>query len=143
MSAPHATQAGTSLSDAITWVPREQVRQTAQLLFASRAVSYFAWMRVDQHTNAQHTKTLGMQEQPLGPSQTGSVTSNDLYRAILDHTPYAIRGLVGFGANLLVSHAEPDLAAAALQALEFCVYADLFMTPTAALADVVLPVATA
>ena len=167
--------------EAITWVPREQVRHAAQLLFAARPVSYFAWTGVDQHTNAtqtgraiallyaltgsfdapggnvlwttvptpnldgraQRAKTLGMQARPLGPSQTGSVTSDDLYRAILDHTPYAIRGLVGFGANLLVSHAEPDRASAALQALQFCVYADLFMTPTAALADVVLPVATA
>ena len=49
----------------------------------------------------------------------------------------------GLRANLLISHAEPDRASAALQALQFCVYADFFMTPTAALADVVLPVATA
>jgi anaerobic selenocysteine-containing dehydrogenase len=131
------------LVETITWVPSEQVRQAAQLLFASRPVAYFAWTGVDQHTNAtqtgraiallyaltgsfdapggnvlwtkvptpnldgrvhlaaaQHAKTLGLQTRPLGPAQTGSVTSDDLYRAILDHTPYAVRGLVGFGANL-------------------------------------------
>jgi anaerobic selenocysteine-containing dehydrogenase len=94
-------------------------------------------------SSTQRAKTLGLQARPLGPSQSGSVTSDDLYRAILAGTPYAVRGLVGFGGNLLVSHADPGRAYAALQALQFCVYADLFLTPTAALADVVLPVATA
>src|SRR5262249_183393 len=49
---------------------------------------------------------------------------------------------VGFGANLLLSHADARRGRAALSALDFYVHADLFMTPTAALADVVLPVAT-
>jgi anaerobic selenocysteine-containing dehydrogenase len=172
--------------ETITWVPRDQVRQAAQLLFVSRPVSYYAWTGVDQHTNAtqtcramallyaltgsfdapggnvlcakvptpdlsgreylspaQRAKALGFQTRPLGPPQSGWVTSDDLYRAILEGTPYAVRGLVGFGANLLISHADPDRASAALKALQFCVYADLFLTPTAALADVVLPVATA
>jgi anaerobic selenocysteine-containing dehydrogenase len=80
---------------------------------------------------------------PLGLPHYGWITSHDLYRAILEGTPYAVRGLVGFGANLLVSHADPGRAYAALKALQFCVYADLFLTPTAALADVILPVATA
>ena len=172
--------------ETITWVPRDQVRQAAHLLFTSRPVSYYAWTGVDQHTNAtqtgramallyaltgsfdapggnvlfakvptpdltgqeylspaQRAKALGFQARPLGPPQSGWVTSDDLYRAILEGTPYAVRGLVGFGANLLVSHADPSRAYAALKALQFCVYADLFLTPTAALADVVLPVATA
>jgi len=92
---------------------------------------------------AQRAKALGFAARPLGPPQTGSVTSDDLYRAILDGTPYRVRGLVGFGANILLSHADAGRGQAALRALEFCVYADLFLTPTAALADVVLPVATA
>jgi anaerobic selenocysteine-containing dehydrogenase len=172
--------------ETITWVPRDQVRQAAHLLFVSRPVSYYVWTGVDQHTNAtqscraiallyaltgsfdapggnvlfakvptsdltgqeyltpaQRAKALGLQARPLGPAQSGSVTSDDLYRAILEGTPYTVRGLVGFGANLLVSHADAGRAYAALQALQFCVYADLFLTPTAALADVVLPVATA
>jgi anaerobic selenocysteine-containing dehydrogenase len=172
--------------ETLTWVPRDQVRHAAHLLFTARPVSYHAWTGVDQHTNAtqtgramallyaltgsfdapggnvlfatvptpdltgrtalapaQRAKALGFQARPLGPPQSGWVTSDDLYRAILEGTPYAVRGLVGFGANLLVSHADPGRASAALQALPFCVYADLFLTPTAALADVVLPVATA
>lgn len=87
-------------------------------------------------------KALGLSERPLGPARWGWITSDDLYRAILDERPYRVRGLVGFGANLVVSHADVRRARDALSALEFFVHADLFMTPTAELADVVLPVAT-
>ena len=70
------------------------------------------------------------------------ITAHDLYRAILEGTPYPVRGLIGFGANMLLAHADPDRGRAALAALDFYAHADLFMTPTAALADVVLPVAS-
>ena len=53
-----------------------------------------------------------------------------------------MRGLVGFGSNLLLAHADSLRGRAALQALDFYVHADLFMNPTAELADIVLPVAT-
>ena len=53
-----------------------------------------------------------------------------------------MRGLVGFGANLLLSHADSLRGRDALAALDFYVHADLFMNPTAELADVVLPVAS-
>jgi anaerobic selenocysteine-containing dehydrogenase len=172
--------------ETLTWVRRDQVRQAAYLLFASRPVSYYVWTGIDQHTNAtqtcraitllyaltgsfdapggnvlfpkvptpdltgreylsptQRAKALGLPARPLGLPHYGWITSHDLYRAILEGTPYAVRGLVGFRANLLVSHADPGRAYAALKALQFCVYADLFLTPTAALADVILPVATA
>jgi len=91
---------------------------------------------------AQRTRTLGLQERPLGPARFGSVTSEELYRGILEHEPYPVRGLVGFGANLLVAHADGRRGRAALTALDFYVHADLFMTPTAELADIVLPVAS-
>jgi anaerobic selenocysteine-containing dehydrogenase len=54
-----------------------------------------------------------------------------------------VRSLVGFGANLLLSHAEAARGADALRALEFHVQTDLYLTPTAAYADIVLPVASA
>jgi anaerobic selenocysteine-containing dehydrogenase len=65
-----------------------------------------------------------------------------VYRAILERQPYAVRGLVGFGANLLLAHADVHRGREALRALDFYVHADLFMNPTAELADVVLPVTT-
>jgi anaerobic selenocysteine-containing dehydrogenase len=95
-------------------------------------------MRADQRA-----KALGLAARPLGPPRSGWITSDDLYRAILEGDPYRVRGLVGFGANLLVSHADVPRGRAALAALAFYVHLDLFMTPTATLADIVLPVSSA
>lgn len=86
---------------------------------------------------------LGFEERPLGPSRWQYVTSDELYRGILDRHPYPVRGLVGFGANVLMAHADSRRGRKALQALDFYVHADLFMNPTAELADIVLPVASA
>lgn len=91
----------------------------------------------------QSALTLGLAERPLGPSRWQHVTSDEVYRGILERQPYAVRGLVGFGANLLLSHADGRRGREALAALDFYVHADLFMNPTAELADVVLPVASA
>jgi anaerobic selenocysteine-containing dehydrogenase len=91
----------------------------------------------------QQAKALGLPERPLGPSRFQLVTSDELYRGILEQQPYGVHGLVGFGANLLLSHADGHRGREALTALDFYVHADLFMNPTAELADVVLPVASA
>lgn len=87
----------------------------------------------------QRAKALGLDRRPLGPPNQGWVTAHDLYTAILDGTPYPIRALMTFGANLLVSHAETALAQRALQAVGFHVHVDLFETPTARHADILLP----
>jgi anaerobic selenocysteine-containing dehydrogenase len=87
----------------------------------------------------QRAKTLGLADRPLGPSRFDHVTSAEIYRAILDHQPYAVRGLVSFGSNLLVAHADGERGREALAALDFHVHADLFMNPSAEMADIVLP----
>jgi anaerobic selenocysteine-containing dehydrogenase len=91
----------------------------------------------------QKRPTLGSAERPLGPSRWNIITARELYRAVLDGEPYPVRGLIGFGSNMLLSQAEGNRGRDALAALDFYAHADLFMTPTAALADVVLPVASA
>jgi anaerobic selenocysteine-containing dehydrogenase len=91
----------------------------------------------------QRAKTIGLAARPIGPARAGWVTARDLYDAIIEGKPYPVRGLVGFGANLVVSHADGARAREALRRLEFFVHADLFMNPTAELADLVLPVASA
>jgi anaerobic selenocysteine-containing dehydrogenase len=90
----------------------------------------------------QRLKALGLSERPLGPSRWGFVTTDELYRAILEQQPYGVHGLVDFGSNLLLSHADVLRGRKALKALDFYVHADLFMNPTAELADLVLPVAS-
>jgi anaerobic selenocysteine-containing dehydrogenase len=85
---------------------------------------------------------LGGAERPLGPARWNNVSTYDFYRAVLEDAPYPVRGLIGFGTNLLLAQADPERGRAALSALDFYAHADLFMTPTAALADIVLPIAS-
>ncbi len=89
---------------------------------------------------SQAAKAVGLERLPIGPPTHGWVPVSDVYTAILDRKPYAIRGLIGFGANILVSLAETNRGQAALAALDFHVHCDLFETPTARYADIVLPV---
>ena len=169
----------------LTWVDARQVTETAQLLYASRPVSYYAWSGVGQHTNAtqtdraisllmaltgsfdapggnvefarpsvrdvkggellsaeQRAKCIELKRSPLGPGSNGWVGSDALYDAILYGDPYPIRGLVNFGRNFLINHADSERGARALSNLEFFVHCDVMMTPTASLADIFLPVNT-
>jgi anaerobic selenocysteine-containing dehydrogenase len=85
---------------------------------------------------------IGMAERPLGPARWNSVSTQDFYRAVLEDKPYPVRALVGFGHNMLLAQGDPVRGRTALAALDFFVHADLFMNPTAELADIVLPVAS-
>lgn len=86
--------------------------------------------------------TIGSAERPLGPARWNNVSTLDFYRAALEGDPYPVRTLIGFGANLLLAQADPVPGRAAISSLDFYAHADLFMNPTAALADIVLPVAS-
>ncbi|MFO1159841.1 MAG: molybdopterin-dependent oxidoreductase [Reyranellaceae bacterium] len=85
---------------------------------------------------------LGSAERPIGVAQTNSVSTQEFFRAVLEGEPYPVRGLVGFGHNMLLAQGDPRRGREALAALDFYVHADLFMNPTAELADIVLPVAS-
>ena len=82
---------------------------------------------------------VGADQRPLGPARFGLVTGEDFYSAMLDSR---IKALVGFGGNMVMAHADSRRGREALRSLDFFVQADLFMTPTAELADIVLPVTT-
>ncbi|MBR1142566.1 molybdopterin-dependent oxidoreductase [Bradyrhizobium sp. AUGA SZCCT0431] len=87
-------------------------------------------------------RTLGLSERPLGPPADGWITSSDFYDAALTEKPYRVRALFAFGSNLLVSHPAPERGREALKALDFQVHCDLFLNPTAEMADIVLPVSS-
>lgn len=89
---------------------------------------------------AQWEKAIGLSARPLGPPRFGFVTGEDFYTAALEGHPYRPRGLVSFGSNLLMAHGDSARGRDALQALDFHVHLDLFMSPTAEQADIVLPV---
>ena len=62
--------------------------------------------------------------------------------AILEEDPYPIRAAYIQCTNPVITHAGSPQTVAALNKLDFLAVADIVMTPTAALADVVLPAAT-
>ncbi len=90
----------------------------------------------------QRKKCLGLKERPLGPGTMGWITSRDLYRAVVKQQPYAIKALVNFGSNPLLTKPSTHYAEEALRELDFFVQTDLFLNPSAHNADIVLPVTT-
>ncbi|HXF88206.1 MAG TPA: molybdopterin-dependent oxidoreductase [Xanthobacteraceae bacterium] len=64
-----------------------------------------------------------------------------LLQAMREGKPYPIKAFLIFGNNTLVTYAGSARVREALLNLDFIVCADLFMTPTAELADIVLPAA--
>lgn len=63
-------------------------------------------------------------------------------QAVLDAVPYAVRGAYMQCTNPLLGYADSRQTFDALMKLDFLAVTDIFMTPTAALADIVLPAAT-
>jgi anaerobic selenocysteine-containing dehydrogenase len=63
-------------------------------------------------------------------------------RAVLEEIPYPIRGAYMQGTNPMLAYADSLMTLKALLKLDFIVVSDIFMTPTASFADIVLPAAT-
>jgi anaerobic selenocysteine-containing dehydrogenase len=86
---------------------------------------------------------VGRERKPLGPpAKPGNCAAYDIFTAILEERPYPIKALLNFGSNTVMSNADSRRGREAMQALEFSIAADLFMTPTAQLCDYVLPAAS-
>ena len=65
-----------------------------------------------------------------------------LYRAMVTGEPYPVRGLITHAHNPMVTQANTKLVYKALKSLDIHVVFDYWLTPTAELADYVLPVAS-
>lgn len=65
-----------------------------------------------------------------------------LVQAMREGKPYPVKAFLVFGNNTLTTFANASTAHDALMKLDFMLCADLFMTPTAELADIVLPAAS-
>jgi anaerobic selenocysteine-containing dehydrogenase len=70
------------------------------------------------------------------------VVPQDVINAILYGDPYRIRAFYNMGCNGLITYPNAKQVYEAFRSLDFLAVADMFMTPTAAMADIVLPVAT-
>lgn len=64
-----------------------------------------------------------------------------LFRTILSEQPYPVKALITVGSNLVTTYPNTARVIEALQKLELLVVHDIFMTPTAEYADIVLPAA--
>jgi anaerobic selenocysteine-containing dehydrogenase len=63
-------------------------------------------------------------------------------KAVLEESPYPIKAVYMQGTNPLVTYADSRKTIETLLKLDFIALADIFMTPTACFADIVLPAAT-
>ncbi|MBN2094947.1 MAG: molybdopterin-dependent oxidoreductase [Candidatus Aenigmarchaeota archaeon] len=82
-------------------------------------------------------------ERPLGGYKLlGAAHFPTMLTAIKSGNPYPIKAFLVFGNNTLATYANSKEVYNALMGLDFLVVADLYMTPTAELADIVLPAAT-
>jgi anaerobic selenocysteine-containing dehydrogenase len=72
----------------------------------------------------------------------GFVPSQLIVKAILTGKPYPIRMMYIQGGNPLLSYANSKETFEALKKLEFLTVSEIFLTPTAQMADILLPAAT-
>lgn len=98
------------------------------------------WTLSDKISKEQRAKRVSMQDK-LMPMYWW-VTLHSLFRAILEGDPYHIRALYLQGANPVLTEANGYKVTDALKKVDFLAVSDFFMTPTADLADMVLPAAT-
>jgi anaerobic selenocysteine-containing dehydrogenase len=70
------------------------------------------------------------------------VLPQSLVKAVLENDPYPLRAMYVHASNPLLTFGNAGRVLQALQNLDFLLVTDRFMTPTAALADIVLPAAT-
>ena len=104
-----------------------------------RVVSDFALHR--ELPREQRAKRLGGEQYKLA-SRVALVTPKVVWDAILTGKPYPVVAGLLCGTNPVVTRANAKEVYRALDKLEFLTVIDFFLTPTAELADVVLPAAT-
>jgi anaerobic selenocysteine-containing dehydrogenase len=64
-----------------------------------------------------------------------------VFRAILSEQPYPVKAMIVIGSNVVTTYPNTQTVIAALKKVDLLVVHDIFMTPTAELADLVLPAA--
>jgi anaerobic selenocysteine-containing dehydrogenase len=104
----------------------------------------------DRISKEMTEKRIGANEGLLGPTPLWDLVAamplqvwpQFFVKAMLEEDPYRVKAFCVFGSNPMLTWSNAKRVCLALQKLEFLAVADFFMTPTAALADIVLPAAT-
>jgi anaerobic selenocysteine-containing dehydrogenase len=116
--------------------PRQRARQLGSDRF--KLMTWPAWERM----NTLYEETYGVPLPMSGHSFTAPEPA--IWRSIVDGTPYPTRALIPWGSNPLLNAANTKMVYRALKSpnLDLHVVLEHFMTPTAMLADYVLPAAS-
>jgi len=99
----------------------------------------------DKMPAAQQKKRLGFDEFKVLSGELAQLPSAHvptIFKAIRSGVPYPVRSGFIFGNNALATYGDAKTVYETLMALDYLVVAELYMTPTAELADLILPVAT-
>jgi anaerobic selenocysteine-containing dehydrogenase len=88
-------------------------------------------------------RTLGAERYPLFSEYAQSVPGDVLVDAMLTGAPYPVKAALVMGTNPMLTYPNTARIQKALAQLDLLVVMDLTMTPTARLADIVLPAASA
>jgi anaerobic selenocysteine-containing dehydrogenase len=104
-----------------------------------RTVSQFALHR--NLPPEQREKQLGGSTYKLA-QRVALVTPKMVWDAILTGQPYPVKAVQLHGSNPIITRANANEVYKALTQVEFMVVSDFFLTPTAELADIVLPAST-
>ena len=115
----------------VHWVPPEKPRQKSPFINPSTLGRQFL-------PRDKASRRVDKRKYPL----SGIAHPVLYWRSIVTGDPYRIRALWIVGANHLVTHTHSLDVEKALRLLEFTFVSDFFLTPTAQLADIVLPAAT-
>jgi anaerobic selenocysteine-containing dehydrogenase len=113
-----------------------------QVLFKTPKINNVG--RFGAHTmlpKEQAAKRLGGNRFRLG-GNFAIINPKCVWDAILEQTPYPVKMLFLISSNPLLTRGNAKEVYRALQAVEFMAVSDFFLTPTAELADIVLPAAT-
>ena len=105
-------------------------------------VGFLEYCLAGQLTPEQHQRRLGGKDYPLLAGAAGpfpSAHNHALWQAVLTDEPFPVRAIYCHGNNMLLAYSNTKMVTEALMSLDFLVVADLFMTPTAKIADIVLP----
>lgn len=116
----------------VLWVPPESVKPKSLLINHDQGGGHFL-------PKGQKERMIGTGRFPFCPN-THTPT---FWESVLTGDPYRVKGLWLMGSNPLLTGTQGLKIEKALRDhLEFTVVSDIFMTPTAQLADLVLPAAT-
>lgn len=115
----------------VMWVPPTKIKQQSAMINPDMAGMQFL-------PPEMANRSVSSGKYPLFPI----THQTSLWRSIVTGDPYRIRALWIVGSNPLVTCTNSLRVEEALNLLEFTVVSDFFLTPTAQLADLVLPAAT-